>query len=56
MMVCKEKMSKECLGHNFRIPRNTICHDDFNSILTDFNIQGVNILNGSDFIERNFTH
>ena len=33
-------MPKECLGHNFQIPRKHICHDDFNSILTNFNSQG----------------
>ena len=46
-------MSKECLGHNFQIPRKHICHDDFNSILTNFNGQGENIVNNSDFIDTN---
>ena len=46
-------MPKECLGHNFQIPRKHICHDDFNSILTKFNGQGENIVNYSDFIDTN---
>ena len=50
---CKEKIPKECLGLNFQIPRNNICHDDFNSILTNFNSQGENIVTISDFIDTN---
>ena len=46
-------MPKECLVHNFRIPRNNICHDHFNSIFTNFNDQGENIVNNSDFIDTN---
>ena len=46
-------MLKECLGHNFQIPRKRICHDDFNSILTNFNGQGENNLNNNDFIDTN---
>ena len=46
-------MLKECLGHNFQIPRKHICHDDFNSILTNFNGQGENNLNNNDFIDTN---
>ena len=41
----------ECLGHNFRIPRSNICHDDFNKIFTNFSSQGVNIVNNNDFID-----
>ena len=48
-------MPKECLGHNFRIPRNNIFHDDFNSILTNVNGQGENNVNNSDFIVTNIT-
>ena len=44
---CKEKMSKECMGHNFWIPRKNICHDDFNSILASFNSQCVNIVDNN---------
>ena len=50
---CREKIPKECLGLNFQIPRNNICHDDFNSILTNFNSQGENIVTNSDFIDTN---
>ena len=46
-------MSKECLGYNFQIPRKLICHDDFNSILTNFNGQGENIVNNSCLIDKN---
>ena len=46
-------MSKECLGHNFRIPRNNLCHDNFNSILTNFNGEGENIVYNSDLIATN---
>ena len=46
-------MSKECLGNNFRIPRNNICHDDFNSILKNINDQRENIVTNSDFIDTN---
>ena len=46
-------MSKECLGRNFQIPRKHICHDDFNKVLTNFNGQGENIVNNSDFIDTN---
>ena len=44
-------MFKGCLGHNFWIPRNNTCHDDSNSILTNFNVQSVNIVNNSDVID-----
>ena len=45
-------MPKEYLGHyDFQIPRKHICHGDFNSILTNFNGQGENIVNNSDFID-----
>ena len=44
---CKEKMSKECMGHNFWIPKKNICHDDFNSILASFNSQCVNIVDNN---------
>ena len=45
-------MPKEYLGHyDFQIPRKYICHGDFNSILTNFNGQGENIVNNSDFID-----
>ena len=44
-------MSKECLNHNSVIPRNNICHNHFNSILTNFNTESVNIVNNSDFID-----
>ena len=44
-------MPKEYLGHNFQIHRKHISHDDFNSILTNFNGQGENIVNNSDFID-----
>ena len=37
-------MSKDCPGHNFQIPRNNICNDDFNSILTKLNSQDMNIV------------
>ena len=43
---CKEKMSEECPGYNIQIPRKHLCHNDFNSILTNFNDQGENIVNG----------
>ena len=43
------KMPKACLGHNFQIPRKYICHGDFNG-------QGENIVNNSDFIDTNATH
>ena len=46
-------MSKECLGHNFQIPRKHIFHYDFNSILIYCNGQGENIVNNSDFIDTN---
>ena len=46
-------MPKERLGYNFQIPRKQICHDNFNSILTNFNGQGENNVNNSDFIETN---
>ena len=46
-------MPKECLNHNFQIPRKHICHDDFNSILTNFNGQGENMVNNSDFKDTN---
>ena len=46
-------MPKECLNLNFQIPRKYICHDDFNSILTNFNGQGENIVNNSNFIDTN---
>ena len=45
-------MSKECLDHNFQIPRKHICQYDFNSILTNFNGQGENIVNNSDDAQR----
>ena len=48
---CNVKMPKECLGHNLKTPREHICHDDFKSILTNFNGQGENIVNNSDFID-----
>ena len=44
-------MPKECLGHNLKTPREHTCHDDFKSILTNFNGQGENIVNNSDFID-----
>ena len=46
-------MPKECLGHNFQISRKYICHDNFYSILTNFNGQGENIVNNSNFIDTN---
>ena len=46
-------MPKECLSHNFQIPRKHICHDDFSNILTNLNGQGENIVNNSDFIDTN---
>ena len=46
-------MPKECLSHNLQIPRKHICHDDFNSILTNFNGQGENTVNNSHFIDTN---
>ena len=48
---CKEKMSKDCLGHDLQIPRKYIYHGDFSSTLTNFNSQGENIVNNSDFID-----
>ena len=42
------KMPKACLGHNFQISRKYICHGDFNG-------QGENIVNNSDFIDTNVT-
>ena len=44
-------MSKDCLGHDFQIPRKYIYHSDFSSTLTNFNSQGENIVNNSDFID-----
>ena len=46
-------MTKECLRHNFQIPGKHICHDNFNSILTNFNDQGENIITNTDFIDTN---
>ena len=46
-------MLKDCLGHNFLIPRKYIYHGDFDSTLTNFNGQGENIVNNSDFIDTN---
>ena len=46
-------MSIKCLGYNFQIPRKHICHDDFNSILINFNGQTEHIINNSDFIDMN---
>ena len=46
---------KDCLGHNFQIPRKSIYHGDFNSTLTNFNGQSENIVNNSDFIDTNVT-
>ena len=46
-------MPKQCLGHNFRIPRKHNCHDDFKSILTNFKDQSESIVNNSDFIDTN---
>ena len=39
-------MSEECPGYNIQTPRKHLCHNDFNSILTNFNDQGENIVNG----------
>ena len=50
---CKENLSKESLGYNFGIPRNNTYHDNFNSILINFNDEGENIVNNSDFIDAN---
>ena len=52
-LQCKEKMSKECLGYNFQIPKKLVCHDDFNSILTNFNDQSENVVNNSCLIDTN---
>ena len=46
-------MLKDCLGHNFLIPRKYIYHGDFDSTLTNFNGQGENIVNNSDFMDTN---
>ena len=47
----KKRLKNVC--HNFRIPRNNIiCHDDFNSVLTNFNREGVNILYNVDFGDK----
>ena len=46
-------MPKECIGYNFQIPRKHISHGNFNSISTNFNGQGENNVNNSDFIETN---
>ena len=48
-------MAKDSLGHNFQIPRKYIYHGDFNSTFTNFNGQGENIVNNSDFIDTNAT-
>ena len=42
------KMPKAYLGHYFQIPIKYICHGDFNG-------QGENIVNNSDFIDTNVT-
>ena len=54
-LLCKEKMPKDCLGHNFQIPRKYIYHVEFYGTLTNFNGQGGNIGNNSDFIDTNVT-
>ena len=48
-------MPKDCLGHNFQIPRKYIYHLDFNISLTNCSGQGKNIVNNSDFIDTNVT-
>ena len=49
------KMLNECLVRFFQIPRKHICHYGFNSLLTNFNGQGENIVNSSDFIDTNIS-
>ena len=46
-------MPKECLGQNFKMTRKHICHNNFYSVLTNFNNRGENIVNNSDFIDTN---
>ena len=53
IMIQGKKMRKECLVHNFEIPRKHICHDDFNSIVSNFKSQGENIVNNSVLIDTN---
>ena len=50
LLYRKKRLKNIC--HNFRIPRNNICHDDFNSVLTNFNSEDVNILYNVDFGDK----
>ena len=48
-------MSKDCLKHNFQIPRKYIYRSDVYSTFANFNGQGENIVKNSDFIDANVT-